>query len=375
MRVLHFYKTYKPDSMGGVEELIGQICSGAAKRGVTSEVLTVSRDTSTVDFGDHVHHRAKLDVEIASSAFSLAAFRRFRELAEHADLIHYHFPWPFADIVHFASRVHKPSIVTYHSDIVRQKVLLQFYKPLRDRFLASVDKIVATSPNYLATSDVLQRYRDKVEVIPIGLDETSYAAPNAEKLRYWRERAGPKFFLFVGNLRYYKGLHVLLDALPGTDFRVVIVGSGPVERELRAQAERLKLNNVDFVGPVADDDKIALLTLCHALTFPSHLRSEAFGISLLEAAMFGKAMISTEIGTGTSYVNVDGETGLVVPASDPGALRGAMGRLWGDDVLAAELGLKARKRFEAKFTAGKMVDAYVDLYRRLVDSSSAASVR
>ncbi|MFK4444452.1 glycosyltransferase involved in cell wall biosynthesis [Caballeronia udeis] len=375
MRVLHFYKTYKPDSMGGVEELIGQICSGAAKRGVTSEVLTVSKDTSTVDFGDHLHHRAKLDVEIASSAFSLAAFRRFRDLAEHADLIHYHFPWPFADVVHFASRVRKPSIVTYHSDIVRQKVLLQFYKPLRDRFLASVDKIVATSPNYLATSEVLQRYRDKVEVIPIGLDEASYAAPTAEKLRYWRERAGPKFFLFVGNLRYYKGLHILLDALPGTDFRVVIVGSGPVERELRAQAERLKLNNVDFVGPVGDDDKIALLTLCHALTFPSHLRSEAFGISLLEAAMFGKAMISTEIGTGTSYVNVDGETGLVVPPSDPGALREAMGKLWRDDVLATNLGQKARERFEAKFTAGKMVNAYVDLYSRLVDSSAAASNR
>lgn len=118
---------------------------------------------------------------------------------------------------------------------------------------------------------------------------------------------------------------MLLDALPGTDFRVVIIGSGPVERELRAQAERLKLTNVDFVGPVGDDDKIALLTLCHALTFPSHLRSEAFGISLLEAAMFGKPMISTEIGTGTSYVNVDGETGLVVPASDPGLCSGRWG--------------------------------------------------
>ena len=375
MRVLHFYKTYKPDTMGGVQELISQICSGAARRGVTSEVLTVSHDTSTVDFGDHIHHRAKMDVEIASSGFSLSAFGRFRELAEHADLIHYHFPWPFADVVHFATRARKPSIVTYHSDIVRQKVLLQFYKPLRNRFLASVDKIVATSPNYLETSDVLQRYRDKVEVIPIGLDETSYAAPTPEKLQYWRERAGPKFFLFVGNLRYYKGLHVLLDALPGTDFRVVIIGSGPVERELRAQAERLKLTNVDFVGPVGDDDKIALLTLCHALTFPSHLRSEAFGISLLEAAMFGKPMISTEIGTGTSYVNVDGETGLVVPASDPGALLGAMGRLWEDDALAAKLGQNGRQRFEAMFTAGKMVDAYVDLYRRLVDANVAESIR
>jgi len=365
MRVLHFYKTYKPDSMGGVEELIGQICSGAAKRGVTSEVLTVSKDTSTVDFGDHLHHRAKLDVEIASSAFSLAAFRRFRDLAEHADLIHYHFPWPFADVVHFASRVHKPSIVTYHSDIVRQKVLLQFYKPLRDRFLASVDKIVATSPNYLATSEVLQRYRDKVEVIPIGLDETSYAAPTTEKLRYWRERAGPKFFLFVGNLRYYKGLHVLLDAMRGTDFKAVIVGAGPEEKSLHAQAERLGLTNVEFVGPVGDEDKVALLSLCYALTFPSHLRSEAFGISLLEGAMFGKAMLSAEIGTGTSYVNLDRVTGYVVPGSDAAALRTAMGKLWGDEAGASAFGIAARARFESTFTADKMADAYVGLYRRL----------
>jgi glycosyltransferase involved in cell wall biosynthesis len=375
MRVLHFYKTYKPDSMGGIEEVISQICSGAARHGVTSEVLTVSRDTSTVDFGDHLHHRAKLDVEIASSAFSLAAFGRFRELARNADLIHYHFPWPFADVVHFATRVGKPSIVTYHSDIVRQKTLLQFYKPLRDRFLGSVDRIVATSPNYLATSQVLQRFRDKVEVIPFGLDEASYPAPEPENLRYWRERAGEKFFLFVGNLRYYKGLHILLDAMQGTEFRAVIIGSGPVEHELKQQAIRLGLDNVDFVGPVNDKDKIALLTLCHALVFPSHLRSEAFGISLLEGAMYGRAMISAEIGTGTSYVNVDGETGIVVPPSDSVALRAAMTRLWNDEALAGRLGMAGRARFETIFTADRMAQAYVDLYRRLCEAGSNPNSR
>lgn len=366
MRVLHFFKTYKPDSMGGVEELIGQICSGAAKRGVTSDVLTVSKDTSTVDFGDHVHYRAKLDFEVASSAFSISAFGKFAELARRADLIHYHFPWPFADVVHFATRVRKPTVVTYHSDIVRQKTLLRVYKPLRDRFLANVSRIVATSPNYLATSEVLQRYRDKVEVIPIGLDPTLYPAPTEERLRYWRERVGDKFFLFVGNLRYYKGLHILLDAVRGMDYRVVIVGAGAVEGELKAQAARLQLSNVDFVGPVGDEDKVALLTLCHALTFPSHLRSEAFGISLLEGAMFGKPLITAEIGTGTSFVNVDGETGLIVRPDDPHALRMAMKTIWSDPTLASRLGQQAQSRFYATFTADKMVDGYVDLYERLV---------
>jgi rhamnosyl/mannosyltransferase len=351
--------------MGGVEELINQVCSGAAKHGITSDVLTVSKNTSTVDFGDHVHYRAKLDFAVASSAFSIAAFRRFADLAKHADLIHYHFPWPFADVVHFATRVRKPTVVTYHSDIVRQKTLLQFYKPLRDRFLASVDSIVATSPNYLATSEVLQRHRDKVTVIPIGLDPNSYRAPTEQRLRYWRERMGDKFFLFVGNLRYYKGLHFLLDAVRGTDFRVVIVGAGPVESELKAQAARLQLSNVEFVGAVEDDDKIALLTLCCALTFPSHLRSEAFGISLLEGAMFGKPLITAEIGTGTSYVNLDGETGLVVPPSDAVALRTAMKTVWNDEALCRRLGQAGRQRFEQLFTANRMVMSYVSLYRRL----------
>jgi rhamnosyl/mannosyltransferase len=139
-----------------------------------------------------------------------------------------------------------------------------------------------------------------------------------------------------------------------------------VENELRQQAARLRLDKVDFVGPVGDDDKVALLTLCHALTFPSHLRSEAFGISLLEGAMFGKPLISTEIGTGTSYVNVNRETGLVVPPSDAIALREAMEKLWNNDRLAAALGVNARARFNKNFTAEKMVDGYVDLYKRLV---------
>jgi glycosyltransferase involved in cell wall biosynthesis len=365
MRVLHFYKTYKPDSVGGVEELIGQICSGAAKRGVRSDVLTVSRNTETVDLGDHLHHRAKLNIEIASSAFSISAFRQFEILARDADVIHYHFPWPFMDLVHFATRVRKPTVVTYHSDIVRQQALLKVYRPLRDRFLSSVSRIVATSPNYVETSEVLRKYRDKIDVIPIGLDEAAYPEVTKERLDYWRGRVGEKFFLFVGNLRYYKGLHILLQALQGSDLPVVIIGAGPMEKELKKMASDLRLTKVNFVGAVDDQDKVALLTMCRALTFPSHLRSEAFGISLLEGAMFRKPLISTEIGTGTSFINVAGQTGLVMPPSDPIAFRRAMDTLWDDSALCDQMGRQGRLRFEQLFTADKMVDGYLDVYQRL----------
>ena len=352
--------------MGGVEQLIGEICSGAAKRGIQSDVLTVSKNTETVDLGDHLHYRAKQDLKIASSAFSLSAFKKFKTLARDADIIHYHFPWPFMDVVHFATRMGKPTVVTYHSDIVRQQTLLKFYQPLRDRFLASVDCIVATSPNYVETSDVLRRYRDKIAVIPIGLDETAYPKPDAARIAHWRERIGSTFFLFVGNLRYYKGLHILLDALKDVDYPTVIIGGGPMESELKAQANALKLKNVHFVGAVDDEDKVALLTLCRALAFPSHLRSEAFGISLLEGAMFGKPLLSTEIGTGTSFINIAGKTGLVVPSSNPPEFARALHTLWNDDAMCADMGSEARQRFETMFTADKMVQGYLDVYERLL---------
>ncbi|RKT98790.1 glycosyl transferase family 1 [Burkholderia sp. Nafp2/4-1b] len=367
MRVLHFYKTYKPDSMGGVEQMIWHICDGVAARGIRSDVLTVSRNTSTVDLGSHLHHRAKVTIDIASSPFSVSAFRLYRELVRDADIVHYHFPWPFADMVHLSAGTGKPSVVTYHSDIIRQKNLLKVYRPLMLRFLDSVTRIVATSPNYVATSPVLQRFRDKVDVVPIGIDEAAYPRATEATLARWRREVGGKFFLFVGNLRYYKGLHLLLDALHGTGHRVVIVGAGPMEQELKAQARRLGVEGqLLFTGASPDEDKIALLELCEALVFPSHLRSEAFGISLLEASMFGKPMVSMEIGTGTSFVNVDGETGLVVPLGDTPALRNALDTLSNDAALAARFGAAARQRYEARFTADKMVDGYVEIYERVL---------
>ncbi|PWF42870.1 glycosyltransferase family 4 protein [Massilia glaciei] len=367
MRVLHFYKTYYPDSLGGVEQVIRQLCVGTARLGVRNEVLTLTRgsDLASFTFEGHLVHRLRQDFEIASTGFAFAAFERLARLARACDVVHYHFPWPFMDLAHFVARVRKPSVLTYHSDIVRQKRLLRLYQPLGTRFLRRVDRIVATSPNYLATSSVLAGHRDKTEVITYGLDQTLYPAPEAARLARWRLRAGPRFFLFVGVLRYYKGLHILLDAVAGTGHPVVIVGAGPVERALKEHARRLGLHQVLFVGALGDADKVALLTLCYGLVFPSHLRSEAFGISLLEGAMHGKPMISSEIGTGTSYINIDGLTGLVVPPGDPHAFGRAMRTLWENPALALAMGRRARARYLELFTAAQMAKRYAALYRGL----------
>lgn len=370
MRVLHFFKTSFPDTMGGVEQVIDQIARGANKLGVQTDVLslTASRVPRTIELDGYMVHRAKLDLEIASTGFSASAFLRFSQLAKKADLIHYHFPWPFMDLVHFATNVNKPTIVTYHSDIIKQKNLLKLYRPLMHKFLGSVDKIVATSPNYLKTSDVLTKFSDKVSVIPIGLDKKTYPQPLPERLHYWREKFGPKFFLFVGVLRYYKGLHILIEAAKGTNYPIVIVGSGPIEKDLKAQVFELGLRNIHFPGQVSDEDKVALLTRCYGVLFPSHLRSEAFGISLLEGAMYGKPMISSEIGTGTTFINIADVTGLVVPPSNSLALREAMRYLWENPLKAKQMGKCAEESYWKNFTADKMVNSYVKLYAELLGS-------
>lgn len=369
MKVLHFYRTYYPDTFGGVEQVIRQMAVGTTRLGVQNEVLTLTREQgrSLIEFEGHKVHRAHLNFEIASTGFSWSALSRFVELARQADVIHYHFPWPFMDIAHFLGRIKRPSVVTYHSDIVRQKYLLKLYAPLKHQFLRDIDRIVATSPNYLATSPTLELYKDKTEVITYGLDKSIYPVPDADLLAHWRSRVGDRFFLFVGMLRYYKGLHVLLQAAAGTDIPIVIVGDGPEEAELKRQAESLHLKNVHFLGALPEPDKVALLTLCYALAFPSHLRSEAFGISLLEGAMFGKPMISSEIGTGTTYINVAGLTGLVVPPSDPAAFRQAMEYLLTHPAEAVQMGKHAEQRYVDLFTADKMAGNYARLYQQVVD--------
>lgn len=368
MRVLHLFKTYYPESMGGIEQVIFQLCQSCRAHGIEGEVLTLSANPlpERVQVGSHWVQRARLDLNLASTGFSRDALAQFRLRARHADLIHYHFPWPFMDLLHFAAGLRKPTLLTYHSDIVRQKMLLRLYRPLMHRFLSSVDAIVTASPNYLETSRVLARYRDKTQVVPYGLDRQSYPAASPDVLEGWRTRFPAGFFLFVGVMRYYKGLHILLEACQNSHYPVLIVGAGPLESALREQAQRLRLSNVHFLGALPDADKIALLQLSRALVFPSHLRSEAFGISLLEGAMFGKPMISSEIGTGTSYINNHGETGLVVPPGNAAALRQAMDRLWVDADMAARMGAAAQQRYEQLFTAARMGQRMAEVYQQVM---------
>ncbi|WP_309484674.1 glycosyltransferase [Candidatus Pantoea persica] len=226
--------------------------------------------------------------------------------------------------------------------------------------------MVVASSNHVESSPVLQQFKEKVDVIPYGLDKTFYQNNDAEVLEKWKAIYPHGFFLFIGTFRYYKGLHILIEAAKNSRYPIVVVGAGLIATELKAQATKLSVNNIHFLGALGDSNKAALLQLSTCLVFPSHLRSEAFGISLLEGALYSKPLISSEIGTGTTYINIHRETGLVVPPSDPAALCRAMDEIWQNPEQAKSYGEAAYNRFESLFTAKKMVASYNNINKLLI---------
>ncbi len=367
LRVLQVYRTYFPDPQGGLQEAIRQGCLATRPLGIQHRIFTLS-PTATPQIirrPEGSVYRAHQHIEITSSGFSLSAVAPFRALVAWADVVHYHFPWPFADLLDLLAQVRKPKVVTYHSDIVRQRGLLQLYRPLMRRFLGSADRIIATSPAYADSSNTLQAYRDKLEIIPLAIDEHAYPEPTAALARSISDRFGQDYFLFIGVLRYYKGLDTLLQAVEDAPLKVVIAGDGPEGSRLQQLAHQRSLRNVHFAGIVSDAEKVALIRNCRAIVFPSNARSEAFGITLLEGAMLGRPLICTELGTGTTYINQHHKTGLVIRPNDARALRDAMLKLSADPEYADHLGQAARERFQRLFSSQVLGTRLAGLYQQL----------
>lgn len=367
MKVLHVYRTYFPDPPGGLQEAIRQICISTQAYGVQNTVFTLSPSPVPRVIERPEARVVRCRSWAAPASCDLGAWdalNTFRQLAKEADVVHYLFPWPFADVLRCVAP-RKPSVLTYISDIVRQRWLGAVYGPLMWKTLLSMDAIVSNAPAYAAGSPVLSdpSLQPLLRQIPLGIDEGTCTinadARIFDKLGF---KALEPFVLFVGVLRYYKGLHVLLKASQHIKGRVVVAGDGPEMAALQAQAMALGLQNVVFAGFVTDAEKMALLKACRGLVLPSHLRSEAYGMVLVEASMMGKPMVTCEIGTGTSFVNQHGETGWVVPPESPDALAQALNQLLADEALAKSYGRAARLRYETRFSGSAVGKAYADVF-------------
>jgi rhamnosyl/mannosyltransferase len=279
------------------------------------------------------------------------------------DLVHLHHPHPLAMLAYLASGSRIPCVVTYHSDLVRQRVLGQLTAPIVRATLRRSAAILVASPDYLETSSVLQPFRRTCHVVPYGFEPIAASRIDQRVVAELRTRYGPRLVLAVGRLTSYKGFEYLVRAMIEVDARLLIVGEGPRRPTLERLVSTLGLHDrVALVGAVPD--VAPYYEACDVFVLPSISRNEAFGLVQIEAMAAGKPVVNTSIGSGVTYACPPGVAGQAVPPADPGALARAISRLLADPELRHTLGAAGRARAATEFSAAAMVRRTLDIYQQ-----------
>ncbi|MBC2695545.1 MAG: glycosyltransferase [Desulfobacteraceae bacterium] len=368
IKVLQIYKDYYPPVIGGIEQHINCLCHGLKPYGIQTEVLVSNTGPITSIYYDNSIKITKVGEHgrLQSAPITPSFFYHLKALSNDADILHFHFPNPTAELSLILSKIKKPYIITYHSDIVKQKELLAFYSPFMFHFLKHAKFIMPTSSNYLMTSNTLQKVKDRCVVNPLGIDFNRFQQKERFSNAVFdiRQKYGDRIILFIGKMRYYKGLRHLILAMKRVKGTLLIIGEGePVESCMRALSKDLSLSDrVVFLGAADDEMRDTLLHASDLLVLPSIYRSEAFGLVLLEAMACGKPVISTELGTGTSFVNVHNKTGMVVPPKDSNALANAICHLLENKDLCRKYGKAGKSRVQKYFTNEAMFERTIKVY-------------
>jgi len=370
MKVVQVNKLYYP-FVGGVEKVVYDI-SNEIKNSVDVEVLVCNTENKLVK--EEIE-----DVKVTRTAslgiyFSMPVSLSFPKYLRSydADIYHFHFPFPLADISYMLGRKIKGKVVvTWHSDIVKQKLMLKFYGPILRRFLKKhADVILATSPQLIESSPFLSEVKDKCKVVPLGIDVDKYKITetvnqNVDKIH---EKYGDNLILFVGRLIYYKGVEYLVRAMENVSKgKLLIVGEGKLKDELISLTKELNLEDkIEFLGKASDEELISYYHACDLFVLPSIAKSEAFGLVQLESMACGKPVISTNLPTGVPFVNENGKTGIVVEPENSAQLSEAINELMNDDNKRQQYGQYAKDRVEKVFTREKMAENVLDIYKELL---------
>lgn len=373
MKIAMINKFYPP-VIGGIEYHVRLLSENLARlKGVEDIKILVANDENKI-------LREKIDEKIniirlpnwktiSSTPIAPSFIKELRLLD--VDVFHFHFPYPFADFSWLLSGNQKPFVITYHSDILRQKMLNKLYTPIRNKFFLRADRIIATSPNLVQNSKVLKKFENKVEIIPLGIDPSPYFQKNVveESIRLRNYFGGKPLVLFVGRFVYYKGVEILIEAFRNIEANLIMIGRGELEEKLRKRVKDYKIEDkVYFYSDINDTKLAAYFNACDIFVLPSIAKTEAYGLVQLEAHACGKPVVSTDLPTGVPFVNLHNETGLVVEPNNSIALRKAIQTLVNDGDLREKLGKNAKRRMLKTFLdsqmAGKVYRLYCDILNK-----------
>jgi rhamnosyl/mannosyltransferase len=373
LRVCHLGKYYPP-SPGGIETHTRTLARAQAELGAEVRVLCVRHGRGPTEFEQdgpvevtrlgRLASAAKIDV----CPGLVAALRRE---AAAADVLHMQVPNPTMILGLLAAGVRTPLVVTYQSDLVRQRLRGLLFRPLERLAYRQVRAILATSPTYPGGSRFLRPYGDRLHVLPMGIDLEPYLEPSpttiaaAEALR---ARHGGPIWLGCGRLIYYKGFLNAIRALQHVEGTLILVGDGRDRPMLEAEATRLGLRDrVVFAGAMPYQEVLPYYRAADAFWFPSNARSEAFGLVQVEAMASGCPVINAAIPhSGVPWVSPHEETGLTVPVDDPLALAAAARRLLEEPGLRERLAAAGRERARREFDHRVMAERSLEVYRQVL---------
>ena len=391
LRILQVNKLYYPFT-GGIEAVVQQIAEGLQQVSIM-QVLVCNTKRQTIKEkvnGVKVTRTGCIGM-LGNLPLSIRFLTEFRKQAKGKDILFFHMPFPIGDVAYWLSGSRKKNIIVWwHSDIVRQKKLLFFYKPLMNWFLKKAVRIVVATEGHIEGSDYLKPFQEKCVKIPFGVreevlkDSTDYllqqtikekekeieqTAKNRQKaLQTDREEIR---FLFVGRLIYYKGCDVLLKAFQGiAGAKLVMVGDGPLKNQIEQKLAVYHMQEkVELKGWLRDPELFEEYRSCDVLILPSVVKSEAFGLVQIEAMAYGKPVINTRIPSGVPYVSLDKKTGLTVTPGSVEELQQAIRWMIENHRERSAMGRAARIRVEECFTRKNMLQKLMNLCREVVTES------
>lgn len=363
LRILHLGKYYAPER-GGMETHLQQLAEQTLPYAdVEVVVASRSRKSETTVINGVPVHRVLTAAHIARTPICPSMTGVIRK--SNADIVHLHLPNPWAALAYLVSGHKGKLIVSYHSDVVRQRLLGKVAEPVLLQVLDRADAIVVPTRRYQESSPILSHYVEKSDIIPYGIDCKEPSRAVHEESRRIRSLYGDRLIGAVGRLVYYKGFEYLIRSMRQVEAQLLLIGDGPLGPRLRAEAMRCGAGErVHFLNGI--DDLAPYYQAVSMLVLPAVARSEAFGIVQLEAMAAGKPVINTSLDSGVPTVSLHNLTGLTVPPADETALAGAINLLLGDEPLRRKLGEAAGLRARQEFDLTQMTQRTMCLYQRIV---------
>jgi glycosyltransferase involved in cell wall biosynthesis len=379
MQVLHAYKTYMPEVIGGIPVVISMLSSSMGDD-VESRIIVCRRAGRrrhlNVD-GTQVEAVASWG-ELLSMPLAPAFPMSLKRAAQNVDLVALHLPFPLNDIgIALGLPDHVALVIHWHSDILGRRAAMPLIGPLIDRTLRRADGIVVSDDSIVSNSYFLGPLADKCSIIPFGtdvdywesLDERQQA--EVERLR----QAHPRLIAATGRLVSYKGFSTLMRALKELDATLVITGEGPLKGSIERLARKLGVTGrVVLKGYLPRDQLKIHLRAARVFAFPSITSAETFGIAQLEAMAAGLPIVNTALPTAVAKVARHGVEAITVPPNDPAALAAAIRKLLDDPPYARRLGLAGAQRVRAEYGQREFVSRVKRVYleaqaRRSLDAA------